>query len=295
MEALKKAYDSSSSSDSDHHKEEGRNAWRAVDSRQISNSHNSKDPLPLPPPPLGSVDPCNNCLGYAQTSQENRIRSFPHVEGNYALYVFIPVRIPTNIRKELVPLVRKAGLLVPSLHAVDVDVPLSELCQEKQMIEQSLLERKFHISLSRTVPIRVHQIDSIVAMLRQKFQAQRRFMIDFGRWEVFTNDDRTRTFLSMEVSSNGLNEITRQINLVNEVYRLHNLPEFYKNPRPHISLVWALGDASDSLKQAADELNRSRAQLGSSQRSIWTSTFNGIVCKIGKWSYKVCKFPVQKS
>ncbi|KAL4204407.1 hypothetical protein AMTRI_Chr01g109680 [Amborella trichopoda] len=273
MEALKKAYDSSSSSDSDHHKEEGRNAWRAVDSRQISNSHNSKDPLPLPPPPLGSVDPCNNCLGYAQTSQENRIRSFPHVEGNYALYVFIPVRIPTNIRKELVPLVRKAGLLVPSLHAVDVDVPLSELCQEKQMIEQSLLERKFHISLSRTVPIRVHQIDSIVAMLRQKFQAQRRFMIDFGRWEVFTNDDRTRTFLSMEVSSNGLNE----------------------NPRPHISLVWALGDASDSLKQAADELNRSRAQLGSSQRSIWTSTFNGIVCKIGKWSYKVCKFPVQKS
>lgn len=113
-----------------------------------------------------------------------------------------------------------------------------------------------------------------------------RYWIDFSKWEVFVNDDHTRTFLSLEVITGGLLEvcfihllcilpfllslytmdvckpwmlaitsigriigssfmlsndfkcwlcltsfqITKQIQVVNEVYRLHNLPEFYKVP-----------------------------------------------------------------
>lgn len=65
--------------------------------------------------------------------------------------------------------------LVPGLHAVDVDVPLDILCKDEHKLEQVALGREFHISLGRTVPIRVHQIDSLVAMLRQKLQTQRRY------------------------------------------------------------------------------------------------------------------------
>ncbi|KAE9465065.1 hypothetical protein C3L33_03027, partial [Rhododendron williamsianum] len=46
------------------------------------------------------------------------------------------------------------------------------------------------------------------------------YLIDFSEWEVFVNDDCTRSFLSVEIK--------KQIQAVNEVYKLHNLPEFYK-------------------------------------------------------------------
>lgn len=87
-----------------------------------------------------------------------------------------------------------------------------------------------------------------------------RYAIDFNKWEVFVNDDCTRSFLSLEITTSGLSEvccttrvtlnvgflhtrylvldivliiisliqISKQIDAVNEVYKLHNLPEFYK-------------------------------------------------------------------
>ena len=69
---------------------------------------------------------------------------------------------------------RRAASLVPDLYAVDADYALSELCKDEQKLEKVLLGREFHVSLGRTVGIQVHQIDSLVAMLRQKFQAHQR-------------------------------------------------------------------------------------------------------------------------
>ena len=69
----------------------------------------------------------------------------------------------------------KLASRVPGLHAVDVDVRLDILRKDEHKLEQVALGREFHISLGRTVPIRVHQIDSLVTMLRQKLQIQRRY------------------------------------------------------------------------------------------------------------------------
>lgn len=35
-----------------------------------------------------------------------------------------------------------------------------------------------------------------------------RYWIDFNKWEVFVNDDQTRTFLSLEVVTGGLAEVS---------------------------------------------------------------------------------------
>lgn len=64
--------------------------------------------------------------------------------------------------------------LVPGMYAIDIDFALAELCKKDLKLEEILLGREFHISLGRTVPIQVHQIDSILAMLRHKFHSQRR-------------------------------------------------------------------------------------------------------------------------
>ncbi|XVE63826.1 hypothetical protein DITRI_Ditri07aG0051600 [Diplodiscus trichospermus] len=248
---------------------------------------------PLPPPPLSLLHPPNSLglLDYLESGQSSRIRGFPHVEGNYALHVYIPVYIPSISKKQMGLFLMRVASVVPGLHVVDIDVPLNALCKEEHKLEQVALGREFHISLGRTVPIRVHQIDSIVTMLRQKLQFQKRYWIDFNKWEVFVNDDQTRSFISLEVITGGLAEITKQIEAVNEVYKLHNLPEFYKDPRPHISLAWALGDHSGSVKRVIDEETRSSSFGGSLQNRIFTSKFGGIECKIGSKTYKICKSP----
>ncbi|XP_044480433.1 U6 snRNA phosphodiesterase-like [Mangifera indica] len=291
MEALIASYgDTSSDSDSE------LSSSTTITSTGATNSNVQPETtsLPLPPPPLSLLTPPNSLgtVDYLTSSQPqpSRLRSFPHVEGNYALHVYIPVTVPSASKKELAQLLKKVSSIVPGLHAVDIDIPLSSLCEDDSKFQLVTLGRQFHISLGRTVPIRVHQIDSIVAMLRQKLQCQRRFWIDFSQWEVFINDDCTRSFLSIEVLTGGLLEITKQIQVVNEVYRLHNLPEFYKSPRPHISLAWALGDISNSLKRVIEEETKKLSVEGSLQKRIFSSKFSGTECKIGSKIYKICKF-----
>lgn len=156
-------------------------------------------------------------------------------------HCFVSVSISSPSKKELAAFLKKVSSREPSLYVVDVDVPLNILCKNDEKLEQVALGREFHISLGRTVPIRVHQIDSVVSMLRQKLQTQHqsvfflycsimkngtayfcptvylivtfnfsfgsRYCIDFNKWEVFVNDDRTRTFFSVEVVQGGLVEV----------------------------------------------------------------------------------------
>ncbi|XP_021763346.1 U6 snRNA phosphodiesterase-like [Chenopodium quinoa] len=254
----------------------------------------SPSPSPLPPPPLSLLTPPNSLLGTIdnlQTGQPARVRSFPHVEGNYAVHVYIPVFIPQPARKEASQFIKKVSSSVPGLHVIDADIPLENILNDDQKLEHIALGREFHISLGRTVPIRVHQIDSMVTMLRQKLQIQKRYWIDFNKWEVFVNDDHTRAFLSLEVTTGGLPEITKQIQAVNEAYRLHNLPEFYKDPRPHISLTWASGDTSDLLRRVVEEAKKHPEGRNSLQKRVFTAKFSGIECKIGSKTYKICKLP----
>ncbi|KAL5858966.1 hypothetical protein ACOSQ4_000262 [Xanthoceras sorbifolium] len=292
MEALRTSYrDTSSDSDSDSDSERV-NSKKARINTSDSNLATETTHLPLPPPPLSLINPPNSlgmvdCLSSGQPS---RVRSFPHVEGNYAVHVYIPVFIPSAPKKEMTQFLKKVSAVAPGLHVVDVDVPLNSLYKDDSKLQQLALGREFHISLGRTVPIRVHQIDSIVPMLRQKLQSQRRYWIDFSTWEVFVNDDCTRTFLSIEVITGGLLEITKQIQVVNEVYKLHNLPEFYKDARPHISLAWALGDVHSSLKRVVEEEIKRLSVEGTLQKRIFSVKFSGIQCKIGNKTYNICKF-----
>nr|AFJ66178.1 hypothetical protein 11M19.24 [Arabidopsis halleri] len=220
MEALRASYgDSSSDSDTDDLSPAG--SVTENSSEKSTARKQEKESISLPPPPLALLD------SIVSTEPGVRVRNFPHVDGNYALHVYIPVSIPPLPKKEIVCFLKRVASVVPHLHLVEADVPLSILCKDDQKFERAL-GREFHISLGRSVPLRVHQINSVVSMLRQKLQFQKRYSIDFNKWQVFVNDDCTRSFLSLEITTSGLSEISKQIDAVNEVYKLHNLPEFYK-------------------------------------------------------------------
>lgn len=87
------------------------------------------------------------------------------------------VVISSDVKKQLALAMKRAASLLPDLYAVDADYALSELCKDEKKLEKVLLSREFHVSLGRPVAVQVHQIDSFVAMLRQKFQSQQRLVI----------------------------------------------------------------------------------------------------------------------
>jgi hypothetical protein len=53
------------------------------------------------------------------------------------------------------------------------------------------------MSLSRTVPVKEHQIQVLLKDLRRELRHQHRVSAECKRMEVFVNDDRTRTFLAL--------------------------------------------------------------------------------------------------
>eukprot|EP00249_Psilotum_nudum_P017833 c26513_g1_i1 orf=686-1789(-) len=264
---------------------------------QISWSGRSASPLCapaslLPPPSADLLNPSNSAIMVASADPYlGRIRSFPHVEGNYALHVYIPVPLSSITKRRLEPLIKRASVLAPELQSMNV--PLYSQCLESKsfLSPQGIrLANEYHLSLSRTVPIRIHQIDSVVSMLRQKFYNQKRYWMEFVKWDAFVNDEQTRSFLALEILSTGSSQICRQISVVNEVFGLHNLPTYYENPRPHISLAWTLGIVSPSLKNAAEELNKwIETSEGSSKLPIFSHLFSKAECKIGNRIYPIWK------
>lgn len=66
--------------------------------------------------------------------------------------------------------------------------------------------------------------------------------------------------------------------------------QYWQDPRPHISIAWAAGDISNSLKRAVTEEIKRHAAVGDSlQKRIFTCVFGGISCKIGNKAYEICK------
>ncbi|XP_056850525.1 uncharacterized protein LOC108828314 isoform X2 [Raphanus sativus] len=211
MDALRASYgDSSSDSDTD-----DLSPAAANPGEESTSVKHEKETISLPPPPLSLLDSIGSTgsLDVYSTESVTRVRNFPHVHGNYALHVYIPVFIPQLAKKEIACVLKRVASLVPHLNLVEADVPLSILCNDDQKLDQAL-GREFHISLGRSVPLRVHQINSVVSMLRQKLQLHKRYWIDFNKWEVFVNDDCTRSFLSLEITTSGLSEVSSSSKLM---------------------------------------------------------------------------------
>eukprot|EP00250_Pteridium_aquilinum_P001528 c11723_g1_i1 orf=248-1189(+) len=247
----------------------------------------------LPPPPPDLLNASNSShLLQSTEAHSGRIRSFPHVEGNYSLHVYIPVPLSTTAKRQLEPLMKRAFSIASELKPLEIE--LLSHPPSAHTIPELKLAKEYHLSLSRTVPIRVHQINSIVAMLQHKFECQKGFWLDLDQWEVFVNDEQTRSFLSLEVLGKGLSEICRQIRIVDEVFKLHNLPMYYETPRPHVSVAWAPGNSTPSLRKAVEELakHKNRGE-GAQHIPLWSHLLSKIECKIGNRTYCIWKQKVQ--
>eukprot|EP00850_Spirogloea_muscicola_P002779 SM000011S18957 [mRNA] locus=s11:34806:37816:- [translate_table: standard] len=210
------------------------------------------------------------------------------------------VPVPPAVRDACSRLLAAAQASVPELRLTASCAPrdggnkAKELCGGRQLAAGCAgVAEDYHVSLSRTAPIRFAQIESLVAMLRDKLRRQQRYSLAFGRWEPFINDEQTTSFLAFEATGEGVQQIRRQVAAVDHCYKLHGLPGFYEEPRPHISLAWAAGDLVDRLADLASKLNAQGVQGDINRGSLadpplrWTSDVTqlpGISLKTSFWA-----------
>ena len=154
------------------------------------------------------------------TLHQGRIRAFGHEPNNWASYVYI-------------------------------DLQDCELDEAKNFIVKELdLEPidHHHLSISRVVSLRHHWIDPFIQSLKSQIEHNKAFYISLDKLQVYSNDDRTRTFVGMEVSV-GVKELQKLTYSVDKCLRDYNLPSFYYPPSFHVSLGWCLGDMRAVIRQ----------------------------------------------
>ncbi|KAI6114277.1 hypothetical protein F5141DRAFT_1187860 [Pisolithus sp. B1] len=186
------------------------------------------------------------------TKHQGRIRSFPHVEGQYATYVYVPLILgPGEALYDLViDVVSKAKEEVGGLWGVG-EAEREDLQGQRQRHEREdrhknknmgrskrrNAELELHISLSRP---------NLSPAVKRIAESVSPFSASFSTFSELTNDEHTRTFLSMEVGAGHI-EFCHILKLLAPTLRSLRQKEFYADPKFHASIAWALLDSSGTV------------------------------------------------
>lgn len=154
-----------------------------------------------------------------------RIRTFPHERGNWATHIYIPYEAKEEFLDLLDMLLSRAQTFVPRLVRME----------------------EFHLSLSQSVVLRHHWILPFVQVLKDRMASFQRFFFTANQVKIYTNQEKTRTFIGLEVSS-GHAQFLDMVSAVDRVMEEFDLTTFYPDPSFHVSLAWCVGDARLQLE-----------------------------------------------
>ncbi|XP_067905708.1 U6 snRNA phosphodiesterase 1 [Heterodontus francisci] len=199
-------------------------------------------------------------------NHDGRIRSFPHQRGNWSTLVYLEY-YPEEEFLELI------DLLLTHLQAHRL--PMARLAE-------------FHISLSQTVVLRYHWINIFVESLKEKMTSLDRFYCVSDKVKIYINQEKTRSFLGLEVSA-GSNNLLEVVNEVDKSMKEFDLKTYHKRPSFHISVAWCLGDATTELEEHQQELQGIVDRFESSAR-ILRMYADQVRCKTGN---KIFSFPLR--
>ncbi|KAI8801455.1 U6 snRNA phosphodiesterase Usb1 [Cladochytrium replicatum] len=158
-----------------------------------------------------------------------RVRTVPHIEGNWATTVVVSIS-PSDDLLDLIALI-----LQDFNAAAKQSTPIRPILDSENTLG-------LHVSLSRTVYIKGHQIDPLVANLSERIRTHRKFELGFNAVSVYVNDEGTRSFVSMDAGL-GTHNLKSCLVDVDEVMAKFSLPTFYDPPKFHASIGWAPGES----------------------------------------------------
>ncbi|KAI0300614.1 hypothetical protein B0F90DRAFT_391281 [Multifurca ochricompacta] len=181
------------------------------------------------------------------SKHQGRTRVMPHVDGQWAAYVYVPLVLRGALRsvveramgivKEQVPSTRNLGGLDPDSGSV---AGMHEL----------------HVSLTRPFFLHGHQREEMKRAVRDAAKAHAPFAASFAAFLNLTNDECTRTFLCMEVGA-GHQELRSLSKALTATLQSFRQKEYYERPRFHASFAWVLLDppTQPSLSQTSEPLS----------------------------------------
>ncbi|KIJ54880.1 hypothetical protein M422DRAFT_775091 [Sphaerobolus stellatus SS14] len=166
------------------------------------------------------------------TKHQGRIRTNPHVEGQFASYVYIPVPIESGstLSRIIAKSLKEAQDVVPSIYPIVPEMLSS--AKDTDSLE-------LHISLTRPVYLRHHQRDAFRDAVRKVAVSNSTFTASFATFATFDNDEKTRAFVALEVGA-GHSELYRLTEALTPILRSLYQKEYYVEPRFHASFAWAL-------------------------------------------------------
>ncbi|KAI0299597.1 hypothetical protein BC826DRAFT_906356 [Russula brevipes] len=189
------------------------------------------------------------------SKHQGRTRTVPHVDGQWAAYIYIPLALRGALRHVVaraVDVARGEARGVRTLGGADLDPnPDADLDAADSVADV----RELHVSLTRPFFLRAHQREEMKRAVRDVAKAHPPFAVSFAAFSDLTNDERTRTFLCMEVGA-GHQELRALSDALTPALHSFRQKEYYAEPRFHASFAWVLLDcpSQDSLSQAPEPL-----------------------------------------
>ncbi|KAJ0178280.1 hypothetical protein K1T71_006103 [Dendrolimus kikuchii] len=187
-----------------------------------------------------------------------RIRSFPHVRGNWPTFVYV------NYDGD-------------SYHCLKAVNKLKDIVIAHSTTQDWQICEDFHISLSRTVVLKYHWINTFNKSLQKALSDFLSFDIYFSSVKVYCNEENSRTFISLEVDILCQKYLTNISKEVDKLLAEFKLPIFYEKPSFHMSILWANGNKKSDICKIVEELNDVLNQEMSSR----TVHVDKVLCKIG--------------
>ncbi|XP_043497945.1 U6 snRNA phosphodiesterase [Polistes fuscatus] len=197
------------------------------------------------------------------SEHNGRIRSFKHERGNWSTLIYINYTATDT----MLSWIKSIETLLPK--------------------DSNILLDQFHLSLTRTLVLKYHWIESFVKSLKELCSVLVRFYIELMDIKVYCNEERTRTFLAINCSNTMLNFT---INIINNMLAEYQLPPYYEDPSNHISIFWWVGDKENCLNKVLPSIKSSFEQFYVNNTEDNYVYVDELHCKIGN---KLYTFPLK--
>ncbi|KAJ1529852.1 hypothetical protein ONE63_006589 [Megalurothrips usitatus] len=218
-------------------------------------------PLPSAVSQLFQSENVNDRTTDSPDEHKGRIRSFPHERGNWASLVYVAVDSNESLQS-----------------FIDV---VCTVCNSSVQMQRS---DDLHISLTKTVILKHHWIDPISSSVQTLAQSMTRFPVCFGEVKVYTNEEKTRTFIGIVVTA-GNETLKYAAHRLDEILSDFKLPSFYEEASFHLSIASCVGNQADILNALLPSLQSSLNMFIHSQPSSWSLSIDKIHFKTGNKIY----------
>jgi hypothetical protein len=250
------------------------------------------------------------------TDGSGRVRAFPHVDGNFATHVYVPLALSrsaqwSRTRAELGNVLARIAARVPGLRPIGDYGKIGD-AHSTAVSSFVVPDGDLHVSLSHTFPIRAARRDGLFAALRRALSASltSAWVARVGpNLDVLVNANRTTTFLAMRVADAELvpgtgagdgdagGSFAGAYSAVDAALTRCGYPRFHDDPKPHASVAFAPGDVEaelvDVIKLCLDE----KTENAWNAAGEITTRCSRVVCKVSGapgvtvWGRAECELP----